>query len=91
MLEAIVNIIKAGYADRIVLGHDVCAKQQMKKYGGTGFSYISEYFLPELQRLGVSDEDVRKIMIDNPRRALVFAAPKRLLQTSTAAKRRPSV
>ena len=83
LLAAIVEIIKAGYADRIVLGHDICAKQQMKKYGGTGFSYISEYFLPELQKLGVSDEDVRKIMIDNPRRALVFAAPKPLVGPSS--------
>lgn len=86
MLQGIVALINAGYVDRIVLGHDICTKIQLKKYGGTGFSYISEYFLPELKRLGVSEESIRKIMIDDPRRALTFVAPRPLVTTSTAAR-----
>jgi hypothetical protein len=78
VLQGIVTLIEAGYADRIVLGHDICTKIQLKTYGGTGFSYISEYFLPELRRMGVSDEQIRKMMIDNPRRALTFTAPRPL-------------
>jgi phosphotriesterase-related protein len=85
VLAGIVKLIEAGYADRIVLGHDICTKIQLKKYGGTGFSYINEYFLPELKRLGVSDENIRKIMIDNPRKALTFTAPRPLAATATAA------
>jgi phosphotriesterase-related protein len=86
VLNGIVKLIEAGYADRIVLGHDICTKPQLKKYGGTGFSYINEYFLPELKRLGVSDENIRKIMIDNPRRALTFGAPKPPAATASAAR-----
>lgn len=74
--QAIVEIIKLGYADRILLSHDICTKPQLKKYGGTGFSYILEYFVPELRRLGVSEENIHKIMVDNPRRALTFSAPR---------------
>jgi phosphotriesterase-related protein len=80
--RGIAELVKAGYADRIVLAHDVCTKIQLKKYGGQGFTYISDYFLPELSRLGVSDADIHKIMVDNPRRALTFVAPRPQVQTS---------
>lgn len=73
--QAIVEIIKLGYEDRILLSHDICTKYQLKKYGGTGFAYINEYFLPDLRRLGVSEEIIHKIMVDNPRRALTFKTP----------------
>jgi phosphotriesterase-related protein len=74
-------MIKAGYGDRILVGHDISGKLQLKKYGGTGFSYISEYFLPELRRLGATDVDIRRIMVENPRRALTFVAPRPLVGT----------
>jgi phosphotriesterase-related protein len=73
--KGIAALVQAGYADRILLSHDVCTKIQLKRYGGTGFTYISDYFLPELRRLGVSDQDIHKIMVENPRRSLVFVAP----------------
>ena len=47
--EAIPQLIDAGYADRILLAQDVCGKVQLKKYGGTGYSFIMERFLPELR------------------------------------------
>jgi phosphotriesterase-related protein len=74
--DGVMEMIKAGYVDQILVSHDICTKQQLKKYGGTGFSYISEYFLPELRRLGASEADIHKIMVDNPRRALTFVEPK---------------
>ncbi len=73
--QAIVQLVKEGYADRILLSHDICTKPQLKKYGGTGFAYINEYFLPVLRELGVSEENIQKFMVDNPRRALTFVAP----------------
>ncbi len=74
--SAIVEMIRWGYADRILLSHDICTKPQLKEYGGTGFSYILEYFVPELRRQGVSEENIRRIVVENPRRALTFRAPK---------------
>ena len=46
-----------------------------KKNGGGGFAYVSNYILPALKAKGVSDETIRKIMVDNPRRVLTFVAP----------------
>ncbi len=73
--EAIPRLIEAGYADRILLSQDVCTKMQLKKYGGTGYSFIAEKFLPELRRLGVSEEHVRMMMVENPKRILAFVEP----------------
>ncbi len=85
-LKGIVELIKAGYADRITLAHDVCAKQQIKKYGGGGFSYVSQYVLPTLKELGATDEEIRKIMVDNPARALTFVAPKPAVVPATGSR-----
>ncbi|RFS87334.1 aryldialkylphosphatase [Actinomadura spongiicola] len=73
--RGLADLVEDGYADQIVLGHDVCQKIQLKRYGGQGFSYIPDHFLPALRRLGVADEAIHKIMVDNPARALTFAAP----------------
>jgi len=73
--RGIVELIEAGYADRVLLSQDVCNKIQLKKYGGTGFSYVLENFLPALRDLGVEEEDIHKMMVENPVRALTFAAP----------------
>ena len=72
---AIPKLIDAGYADRILLSQDVCTKVQLKSYGGTGYSYILEKFLPHLRARGVADEDIQMIMVENPKRVLAFAAP----------------
>ena len=73
--QGLVQLVKEGYGDRIVIAHDVCTKLQLKKYGGLGFTYIDDYFLPTLKKMGLTDADIRKIMIDNPARQLTFVAP----------------
>ena len=72
---AIPELIEAGYADRILLSQDVCTKVQLKAYGGTGYSYILETFLPHLRTRGVSEEQIHMMMVDNPRRALTLTEP----------------
>lgn len=73
--EAIPRLIDEGYADRILLSQDVCTKMQLKRYGGTGYSFIMEKFLPEMSRLGVSEDHIRMMMVENPQRILAFVEP----------------
>ena len=80
----IVELIKAGYGDRILLSQDVCHKIELKKYGGTGYSYVLEFVVPELTRLGVTAEQIHSILVENPRRVLTFAAPAALRATAAA-------
>ena len=73
--DAIPRLIEAGYIDRVLLAQDACTKMQMKRYGGTGFSFISERFLPELRSRGVSQDHIHTMTVDNPKRILTFVEP----------------
>ena len=72
---AIPKMIDIGFADYILLSQDVCWKMHLKKYGGAGYTYIQETFLPYLETLGVSESDIHRIMVENPRRLLTFVEP----------------
>ena len=64
------TLISYGYADRILLSQDVCTKIQLKKFGGTGYSFILESFIPHLLEVGISQDDIDTILIKNPRDVL---------------------
>ena len=72
---AIPEMIDAGYGDRILLSQDVCWKSHLRMYGGSGYTYIQETFLPYLASLGVSDQLQRQIMVENPTRVLTLVSP----------------
>ena len=75
MADTIAELVKAGFADRLLMSHDVCTKLQQKAYGGKGFDYLLLQVVPYLQQRGVSAEHIRTIMVNNPRRILAFVAP----------------
>lgn len=77
--QGVAALVADGHSDRIVLGGDVCQRVQLKSYGGQGYSYVTEHFLPAVARLGVSDDVIRQIMVDNPARALTFREPRAAL------------
>jgi phosphotriesterase-related protein len=62
------RLIDAGFIDRVLLSHDVHLKIMLTAYGGNGYSHILRYFLPRLREQGVTDEQIRTILVDNPRR-----------------------
>jgi phosphotriesterase-related protein len=65
--RAIVRLVEAGHLDRILLSHDVFLKMMLTRYGGNGYAFILRHFLPRLQRHGVDDAVIGRLMIDNPR------------------------
>ena len=73
--RAIPQLVDAGYEDRILLSHDVCWKVHLKHYGGFGFSFILEKFLPHLLEKGISGDQTRKFMVENPAKVLQMVAP----------------
>ena len=75
---AILALVEAGYEDRILLSHDVCWKVHLKYYGGFGYSFILEHFLPHLLEAGITDAQIRKFMVENPARVLPFVVPRSL-------------
>ena len=73
--QGIVELIRMGYPDRILLSQNVNRKVDLKAYGGLGYSFILEQFIPHLRRLGVTEEQVETMVVTNPKRVLTFAAP----------------
>lgn len=72
-------LVDAGLTNRILISHDVCLPGQLKRNGGGGFTFISTMVIPALRAKGVSDEAIRTIMVENPRRVLTFVAPQPLV------------
>jgi phosphotriesterase-related protein len=66
------ELLGRGHAERILLSQDVCHDSQLRRYGGNGYTYLAESFLPRLRAAGVSDEEIRTITLDNPRRLLTI-------------------
>lgn len=77
------TLIDGGLTDRILVAHDVCTQAQLTKNGGGGFAYISTMVVPALKQLGVTDETIRNILVDNPRRVLTFVAPQPMVPQRT--------
>ncbi len=67
MLKQIAN---EGYLDQVVLSMDITRKSHLKKWGGPGYAYLIETFLPMLLEFGLSEEQIEQLMIDNPNRIL---------------------
>lgn len=71
-------LVDAGHVNRILLSQDICTKTSLKAYGGTGYSYIEQMFVPYLRQLGVPDGQIRTMVVDNPTRVLTLVAPRPL-------------
>jgi len=69
-IDAVLDLLAAGYDDRLLFGHDVCTKMQLTRYGGKGYAYLPEHVLPWLRSRGVSADTVERITVENPRRVL---------------------
>ena len=76
--EVIIELIKKGYTNRIMLSHDaVCVwlgrpmtlpdslKDTVKNWYPT---YIPKIFVPKMKAAGVTDEQIKMMLIDNPKR-----------------------
>jgi predicted metal-dependent phosphotriesterase family hydrolase len=68
--ELVVELIRRGHLNRLLLSHDRNRAHEMRFGGGTGYCYIFESFLPRLRALGVTDEQIEMMMVRNPARAL---------------------
>jgi phosphotriesterase-related protein len=71
-MAAVVALIKEGYSSQIVLGTDVGVKTQVRRYGGYGYAHLTNFVEPTLREVDVSDNDIRLMTVENPRKLLAF-------------------
>ena len=72
----VMKLIEAGYTDNLMFASDLSGIQQTKQGGGPGYARTLTVFVPKLKAAGASDEVLRQIMNDNPRRFLAFVPKK---------------
>jgi phosphotriesterase-related protein len=70
IIELLVALIERGYAERIFLSQSVGLAMQLSAFGGNGYTYLQETFLPRLRERGVSTDAIAQMTVANPRRLL---------------------
>jgi phosphotriesterase-related protein len=72
LIPLLLDLLGRGRADRILLSQDVCHNEQLRHYGGNGYTYLQEVFLPRLRGAGVAETEIRQMTESNPRRLLTI-------------------
>ena len=74
LVETIVELLERGYAPQLLLSQDVCHNRQLKAYGGFGYVYLHQHFLPTLRTAAVGEGEIHTMTIANPARILAIGA-----------------
>lgn len=72
IIGLLVSLIEAGHAKQILLSQSVAMAMQLKAFGGTGYVYLQEVFLPRLKEHGIDDEAIHQMTVLNPCRILAL-------------------
>jgi phosphotriesterase-related protein len=69
----ILALLEAGHRDQILMSHDIAYKHCLVRYGGYGYHHLLVNVVPRLRAKGVDDVSLRRLLVENPARAFVFA------------------
>jgi phosphotriesterase-related protein len=68
----VLDLVKAGHGNRILLSSNAIGVAKGQPDYDLPFSYVVSKFVPFAKSLGLSDEDARRILVDNPRDLLTL-------------------
>ena len=71
-INNLVVLLEEGFADQIVLSHDVWLKFCLVHYGGMGYAHLLENIVPMMQTAGITDEQIQLMLVENPQRLMAF-------------------
>jgi phosphotriesterase-related protein len=71
--DHVATLVAEGFGDRLLISSDLCFRSQLRSYGGRGYDHLLRTFLPRLRERGMTEDQVRRLTVDNPARA--FARP----------------
>lgn len=81
-VETVARLVRLGYASQLVLSHDcpcfldyLTTDQRELVAPSWDYTHIHDDVLPALRKAEVSDEDLRTMLVDNPRRFFAANAP----------------
>ena len=68
-------MVNKGYLHQLLLSQDVCMKSHLHTYGGNGYAFVLEDFVPRLLKAGLSQAQIDVILLENPIAALTGTRP----------------
>lgn len=69
-LQNVLKLLDKGHEDRIVLGTDIGSKTALATYGGRGFGWLIESFIPKMIGQGIDSDIIEKLTSKNMARVL---------------------
>jgi phosphotriesterase-related protein len=72
-IDYLIALIEAGYSRQLLISVDAYMKTRLTKYGGDGYAHILDNVIPLMHAKGMSDGDIRTIVVENPMRVLTIA------------------
>lgn len=69
-IRTVLEQVKRGNLERILISQDVCFKICLTEWGGHGYAHILENIVPRLRDAGLSQEQIDVILVENPKRFL---------------------
>ena len=70
--RAFVELVRLGWRDKLLLSSDRCHRSDLCAFGGVGYDYVFTGFFDLLRAMGIDDETLDTITIENPRRVLAW-------------------
>jgi predicted metal-dependent phosphotriesterase family hydrolase len=70
--DLVIELKDKGMLDHLLLSQDRNRKPELYRYGGPGYLDLMNRFVPILRNKGITDNDIRLILVDNPRKALAM-------------------
>ena len=61
------ELIDRGHLRQITISQDLIRKLQLKHYHGNGYDFLLRQFVPMLKTAGISGDEIKTMLIDNPR------------------------
>ncbi|HJR49614.1 MAG TPA: hypothetical protein VJ794_00825 [Gemmatimonadales bacterium] len=72
-MRQILFLIERGHLAQILMSHDIAYKHCLTRWGGFGYHHLLVNVIPRLRAKGADDKTIQTLLIDNPRRAFVYA------------------
>jgi len=74
-LTLVRHALERGYGDQILLSHDAGWYEAGQPQGGTvrPYTYLMAEFVPLLRQAGLGEEEIHRLLVENPRRALTIS------------------
>ncbi|MBN1855794.1 MAG: aryldialkylphosphatase [Dehalococcoidia bacterium] len=68
----VMSLMEQGYGRQVVISHDICVRSRRVCWGGWGYMHIPTYVVPMMRKRGMTEEQVRQLTVETPRKLLSF-------------------